>query len=128
LLRFPSTKYSILINTNARTLTLYKNRKIYKTYPAAVGKPSTPTPKGNFRVVNKAFNPGGPFGARWLGYPYLAMVFMEPIILHLLEKLCQMDALGYIILMLLNIYNLVPLGTPVKIIISYLIRNILVVH
>jgi lipoprotein-anchoring transpeptidase ErfK/SrfK len=33
----------------------------------AVGKPSTPTPKGTFKIVEKAINPGGPFGARWLG-------------------------------------------------------------
>jgi lipoprotein-anchoring transpeptidase ErfK/SrfK len=32
-----------------------------------IGKPSTPTPKGNFKIINKAINPGGPFGARWLG-------------------------------------------------------------
>jgi hypothetical protein len=33
----------------------------------SVGKPSPPTPKGNFKIINKAHNPGGPFGARWLG-------------------------------------------------------------
>lgn len=32
-----------------------------------VGKPSTPTPKGSFKIKNKALNPGGPFGARWMG-------------------------------------------------------------
>jgi lipoprotein-anchoring transpeptidase ErfK/SrfK len=33
----------------------------------SVGKPSTPTPKGTFKIVERAINPGGPFGARWLG-------------------------------------------------------------
>jgi lipoprotein-anchoring transpeptidase ErfK/SrfK len=32
-----------------------------------VGKHNTPTPKGTFKIVEKAINPGGPFGARWLG-------------------------------------------------------------
>jgi lipoprotein-anchoring transpeptidase ErfK/SrfK len=59
--------YKININTTSRTLTLYKNGEIFKTYPVAIGKPSTPTPKGNFKIINKAINPGGPFGARWLG-------------------------------------------------------------
>jgi len=59
--------YSITVNTGARTLTLYKDGSVYKTYPVAVGKPATPTPKGTFKIKNKAINPGGPFGARWLG-------------------------------------------------------------
>lgn len=59
--------YSITINTAARTLTLLKNGAPIKTYPVAIGKPATPTPKGNFKIVNAAVNPGGPFGVRWLG-------------------------------------------------------------
>ena len=59
--------YKILINTGGRTLTLYKDGKWFKSFPIAVGKTSTPTPKGTFRIKNKAVNPGGPFGARWLG-------------------------------------------------------------
>ena len=59
--------YSISINVEKHTLILYKNNEFYKSYPIAVGKPSTPTPKGHFKIVNKAINPGGPFGARWLG-------------------------------------------------------------
>lgn len=59
--------YRIEINTEKHTLTLFRNNAAYKTYPVAVGKPSTPTPKGTFKIVNKAINPGGPFGSRWLG-------------------------------------------------------------
>ena len=60
--------YSITINTKNRTITLYKNGKIFKAYPVAVGKATTPTPKGTFKIINKAVNPGGPFGARWLRF------------------------------------------------------------
>jgi lipoprotein-anchoring transpeptidase ErfK/SrfK len=59
--------YSITINVANRTLTLFKNGAFYKSYPVAVGKPATPTPKGTFKIINKAINPKGPFGARWLG-------------------------------------------------------------
>ncbi|WP_010246293.1 L,D-transpeptidase [Acetivibrio cellulolyticus] len=59
--------YKIVINTSARNLTLYKDEKWFMSFPVAVGKPSTPTPKGTYRIINKAVNPGGPFGARWLG-------------------------------------------------------------
>ena len=59
--------YSILINTKGKVLNLYKGTALLKTYPIAIGKPSTPTPKGVFKIINKAVNPGGPFGIRWLG-------------------------------------------------------------
>lgn len=62
-----SNSYSITINVNNHRLTLFKNGKVYKTYPVAVGKASTPTPRGTFKIINKAINPGGPFGVRWLG-------------------------------------------------------------
>ena len=57
----------IEINTYARTLTLYKEGEIYKTYPIAIGKPSTRTPIGEWAVVNKSKNWGGALGTRWLG-------------------------------------------------------------
>lgn len=60
-------KYQITVNTKNHTLTLLKDNKAFKTYKIAVGKASTPTPKGTFKIVNRAINPGGPFGARWLG-------------------------------------------------------------
>ncbi|KOR24806.1 L,D-transpeptidase [Clostridium sp. L74] len=59
--------YRIVINRQAHTLTLFRNNNVYKTYKVAVGKPSTPTSKGTFKIVNRAVNPGGPFGTRWLG-------------------------------------------------------------
>jgi len=59
--------YSITINVSKHSLTLLKNNKPFKTYKVAVGKPSTPTPKGTFKIINKAVNPGGPFGVRWMG-------------------------------------------------------------
>lgn len=58
---------SITINVQNHTLTLFKDNKVFNTYSVAVGKPSTPTPKGTFKIINKAVNPGRPFGARWMG-------------------------------------------------------------
>lgn len=59
--------YRITINLNDRRLYLIKDNAIYKSYPVGIGKPSTPTPKGAYRIINVAVNPGGPFGVRWLG-------------------------------------------------------------
>ncbi len=64
---FSRPVFSITINRSLHKLTLYRDSIVFKNYPVAVGKPSTPTPVGTFRIVNRAINPGGPFGARWLG-------------------------------------------------------------
>ena len=59
--------YSITVNTKERRLHLIKDGKWFKSYPVGIGKMLTPTPKGTYRIINKAVNPGGPFGVRWLG-------------------------------------------------------------
>ncbi|MDI6871454.1 MAG: LysM peptidoglycan-binding domain-containing protein [Bacillota bacterium] len=66
--QFPQTGgYSVEINLANRTLTLFRNGTWQATYPVAIGKPATPTPVGNFTILNKAWEPGGVFGTRWLG-------------------------------------------------------------
>ena len=59
--------YSITVNTKERRLHLIKDGKWFKSYPVGIGKILTPTPTGTYRIINKAINPGGPFGVRWLG-------------------------------------------------------------
>ena len=57
----------IIININAKRLTVYRNGILFREYIVATGKPSTPTPTGIFEIVNKEIDPGGPYGTRWLG-------------------------------------------------------------
>ena len=115
---FRQNPYSITINVTARRLTLLKNGKVFKTYPIAVGKPSTPTPKGNFRIINKAYQPGGPFGARWLGLnapngDYGIHGTNNPSSIgNAVSNGCIRTYNNNII----ELYNTVPIGTPVKII------------
>jgi len=61
-----SIPYKIDVSLEKRTLTLYKNNKVMKTYPIAVGAILSQTPIGEFVIVNRAPNPGGPYGAMWL--------------------------------------------------------------
>jgi peptidoglycan hydrolase-like protein with peptidoglycan-binding domain len=55
----------IHVHVDTRILTLTSNGTV-TTYPVAVGKPSTPSPVGEWTIVYKSLNPGGPFGARWM--------------------------------------------------------------
>ena len=58
--------YSIDISVTNKRLTLKRNGQVMKEYPIAVGKIVTATPVGNFVIVNREPNPGGPFGVMWL--------------------------------------------------------------
>ncbi len=63
----PSTlPYRIDISLKKRTLQLYQNNVLQKTYPIAVGRILHGTPIGSYIVLNKAPNPGGPFGTMWM--------------------------------------------------------------
>lgn len=55
----------INVHVDTRILTFVLNNSI-TVYPVAIGKPSTPTPPGNWKVVFKSVDPGGPFGVRWM--------------------------------------------------------------
>lgn len=59
--------YHIEVSIGAKTLTLFQNNRVIKTYPIAVGKMLTQTPYGDFYIINRQRNPGGPYGAYWLG-------------------------------------------------------------
>ena len=60
-----STK--IVINVPERKLFLYRNDKLFHVYPVAVGKPQTPSPRGEFVVTQKAIWGDG-FGTRWIRF------------------------------------------------------------
>ncbi|MDI2586834.1 L,D-transpeptidase [Psychrobacillus sp. NEAU-3TGS] len=55
------------VSVKKRQLKLYNASVLLKTYPIAVGKILTPTPTGNYIIINKEVDPGGPFGALWMG-------------------------------------------------------------
>lgn len=73
----------IVVNLPSRTLDFYNENKLFKTYPLAIGKPSTPTPLGSFVITEKEINPwwypprskkvvpsgpNNPLGYRWMGF------------------------------------------------------------
>jgi len=66
----------IVVSIPDRKLVLLEGVRILKVYDVAVGKPSTPSPRGEFTIVarvpnptwkNVAHGPDNPVGTRWLG-------------------------------------------------------------
>lgn len=59
--------YWINVSTTRHELKLFDGSTLIMTYPIAVGKMVTPTPFGSYQIINKQPNPGGPYGAFWMG-------------------------------------------------------------
>jgi len=59
--------YRIIVDLSDRRLYVLEGNQIVKSYPVGIGRMLTQTPQGEYHIVNKAPNPGGPFGAYWLG-------------------------------------------------------------
>lgn len=59
--------YRIVVDLSERRLYLYEGNKITKSYPIGVGRMLSKTPQGEFMIVNKETDPGGPYGAMWMG-------------------------------------------------------------
>ncbi len=70
----------VLVSLPDRKLALFENGNVVRIYRIAVGKPSTPSPVGAFKIVNRVTNPtyyhkgqviaagkNNPVGSRWMG-------------------------------------------------------------
>lgn len=58
---------SLTIDVEARKLIVFSDGVFFRSFPVAVGKSSTPSPIGEWRVSRKALNWGSGFGTRWIG-------------------------------------------------------------
>jgi len=61
------TAAEIVIDTDQKMLTYYEASQAKAEFPVAIGKSSTPTPIGEWKVTGKSSGWGGGFGTRWLG-------------------------------------------------------------
>lgn len=60
-------KYRIIVDLSQRKLHLLEGNRTIMSYPVGIGAMLSGTPTGKFIIINKAPNPGGPFGAFWMG-------------------------------------------------------------
>lgn len=63
--RLSSTEWHLLVRLSSRTVTVYRAGRVSRRFRAVVGKPSTPTPRGQFFVEESlalsSYDAGGPF-------------------------------------------------------------------
>lgn len=59
--------YRIIVDLSDRHLHLLDGNTVVRSFPVGIGKMVTQTPTGEFTIINKQANPGGPYGAFWMG-------------------------------------------------------------
>lgn len=108
---------TISIDITKRRLTFSQNGLPPKTYKIGIGKKSTPTPMGNWSVVQKALNPGGPFGVRWmrLSIPWGGYGIHGTNNPKSIGKAYSHGCIRLFNPDVVELYDLTPIGTPVNI-------------
>ncbi|HHV71910.1 MAG TPA: L,D-transpeptidase [Clostridia bacterium] len=107
--------YEIHINLTTRQLTLLYGGNTVAIYPVAIGKPSTPTPTGNFTILNKIVNPGGAFGTRWMAFTHEGHGIHGTNDPSSIGKAVSMGCVRMHNRDIEEIFPLISLGTPVEI-------------
>ncbi|WP_138754676.1 L,D-transpeptidase [Paenibacillus sinopodophylli] len=59
--------YRIIVDLSDRMLHLLDDNIVTRSFPVGIGRMVTQTPTGEYFIINKQANPGGPFGAFWMG-------------------------------------------------------------
>lgn len=76
--------HDILVSIPDRKLIVLEDGKVKRVFEVAVGKPSTPSPAGSFKIASRVVNPtwygpkglvvppgkANPLGTRWMGLGY----------------------------------------------------------
>ncbi|MDQ0194871.1 L,D-transpeptidase [Paenibacillus wynnii] len=57
----------IIVDLSQRMLYLLEDNIVVRGFPVGIGTILNRSPEGEYTIINKQANPGGPFGAFWMG-------------------------------------------------------------
>lgn len=112
---FSAAEPKIVIVKTTRILTVLDGATPLHSFPVAIGKPSTPTPVGNYAIASKIQNPGGVLGTRWMGLNYDAYGIHGTSRPWLIGKMVSNGCIRLHNEHAETLFSLVRLGTPVLI-------------
>lgn len=106
---------NILISLMDKKLYLYDDDKLIKSYNIAVGKPSSPTPTGSYKIIQKSRVNSKNYGTRWIRiYKSFGIhgtykdTSIGKAVTHSCIRMFNRD--------IEELYKLIHVGTPVKIV------------
>jgi hypothetical protein len=120
---------TIVVSLQDRKLALVEDGQIKKIYTVAVGKPSTPSPIGTFKIVRRVANPvyqhdgitvqpgpGNPVGTRWMGLSVPGYGIHGTNVPHSIGKAASHGCIRMAQSDLEELYALVSVGDTVELI------------
>lgn len=112
---------SIRINLSERRLYLYQGEALFGSYLIAIGKPSTPSPVGNWSIVNKSILSGREvYGTRWMGLSKPRYGIHGNNNSSVIGKAVSLGCIRMYNEDIEKIFPIIPIGTPVEIISGHL--------
>ncbi|HBE77313.1 MAG TPA: hypothetical protein DDW65_05965 [Firmicutes bacterium] len=108
----------IIVNIKQRRLVFYHQGQPIRSYPVAIGETKTPTPIGEWKVIHKGGKWGNGFGDRWIGLnvPWGIYGIHGTNKPWLIGSYASHGCIRLFNSHVLELYNLVKLGTSVHII------------
>lgn len=107
----------IVVDLSERTLTLLRDGEVLRRYPVGVGKPATPTPAGEFQIIEKARVTDPRFGTRWmeLSAPGGGIGIHGTYNTASIGRAVSNGCIRMRVADVQELYDLVPVGTPVTV-------------
>ena len=131
-LLIPKVKFSILVNKATHTLELYKDDEFFKIYKVRTGKDIWLTPVGEYKILTRVENPvwtdpktgkkyapGDPeneLGTRWMAFLGGSIGIHGTIHPETIGKDTSNGCVGMLMEDVEELYDLVPVNTPLKIV------------
>ncbi|MFB6465546.1 L,D-transpeptidase family protein [Cytobacillus sp. Hz8] len=111
-----SIPYRIQVSLNKRSLSLFNNNRLIRTFPVGIGKMVTQTPVGEFVIVNREPNPGGPYGVMWLSLSKVGYGIHGTNNPYSIGKMVSSGCIRMHNKDVLELASIVPNGTSVRIV------------
>ncbi|GAE88397.1 LysM peptidoglycan-binding domain-containing protein [Acetivibrio straminisolvens] len=106
---------TVNVNVAERTLTVYRDRSVYRTYRIALENPASPIPRGRFTVLNKQVDPGVEMGARWIGLSEAGFGIHGTNTPEFIDVVSTSNSIVMSNKDISELFNLVPVGTTVTV-------------
>ncbi|OPZ15701.1 MAG: putative L,D-transpeptidase YkuD [candidate division BRC1 bacterium ADurb.BinA364] len=129
-LKIPNLSFSIVVDVGDNTLTLLNHGKFFKKYPVRTGMEEGQTPLGDFSITLKqkdppwyhegriipAGDPANELGTRWMAFSGAQYGIHGTIDPSTIGKYSSQGCIGMLKDDVEELFDLVPVGTPVKIV------------
>lgn len=131
-IKIPGGKFSVLVDKTSNVLILERDSKFFKKYRVRTGKYDYLTPVGEYKIefkkknpewvdprTNKRYPPNDPnneLGTRWMAFKGSALGIHGTIHPETIGKYASYGCVGMLTSDVEELYDILPEGTPVKII------------